>query len=92
LQNIKLRIFKGFLEWFECKISNLVRNLLQSFDVFYPQKDKLFWTMEVASLWEKIAWWAKFSKNWSKKKVTFAPWMEEGTQNLLTQIGSCGAL
>jgi hypothetical protein len=48
--------------------------------------------MEVVSLWEKISWWAKFSKNWLKKKVRLAPWMEEGNQNLLAQIGSCGVL
>jgi hypothetical protein len=27
-----------------------------------------------------------------KKKARLAPWMEEGTQNPLTQIGSCGVL
>ncbi len=37
-------------------------------------------------------WWAKFLKNWSKKKAKLAPWMEEGAQNLLTQIGSRGVL
>jgi hypothetical protein len=46
----------------------------------------------VANLWEKISWWARFLKNWLKKKVRLAPWMEEGTQNLLTQIGSHGVL
>jgi hypothetical protein len=49
-------------------------------------------TIEVASLWEKISWWVKFSNNWSKKKVRLAPWMEQGTQNLLAQIGSHGVL
>jgi hypothetical protein len=48
--------------------------------------------MEVANLWKKISWWAKFLKNWLKKKVRLAPWMEEGNQNLLAQIGSCGVL
>ncbi len=41
-------------------------------------------------MWEKNSWWAKFSKNWSKKKARLAPWMEEGTQNLLAQIGRHG--
>jgi hypothetical protein len=79
LQNIELWISEGFLEWFESKILNLTTNLLQWFDVLYTQKDKMFWTMKVASLWEKNSWRAKFSKNWSKKKVRLAPWMEEGT-------------
>ncbi len=59
---------------------DLATNLLQWFDVFYPQND----------LWEKISWWAKFSKNWLKKKARLAPWMEECAQNLLAQIGSRG--
>jgi hypothetical protein len=46
----------------------------------------------VAKLWEKISWWAKFSKNWSKIKVKLAPWMEKGVQNLLAQIGNRGVL
>jgi hypothetical protein len=46
----------------------------------------------VANLWEKISWSAKFSKNWSKKKVRFAPWMEESIRNLLAQIGNYGVL
>jgi hypothetical protein len=66
--------------------------LLQWFDVLYPQKKKVHWITKVVSLWEKISWWAKISKNWSKKKARLAPWMEEGTQNLLAQIGSHGVL
>jgi len=31
-------------------------------------------------------------KNWLKKKTRLAPWMEEGIQNLLIQIGSYGVL
>ncbi len=46
----------------------------------------------MVSLWEKISWWAKFSKNWSKKKEKLAPLMEKGTQNLMAQIGSSGVL
>ncbi len=46
----------------------------------------------MANLWEKISWWTKFSKNWSKKNAKLAPWMEEGAQNLLAQIGSHGVL
>jgi len=41
LQNIELWIFEQFSEWFECKISNSTTNLLQWFDVLYPQKDKV---------------------------------------------------
>jgi hypothetical protein len=48
--------------------------------------------MEVVNLWEKISWWAKFSKNWSKKKAKLTPWMEEGIQNFMAQIGSSGVL
>jgi hypothetical protein len=46
----------------------------------------------VANLWEKVSLWAKFSKNWLKKKVRFAAWMEKDIKNLLAQIGSCGVL
>ncbi len=46
----------------------------------------------MANLWEKISWWGKFSKNWSKKKTRLTPWMEEGAPNLLAQIGNCGVL
>jgi hypothetical protein len=45
-----------FPEWFECKILNLATNLLQWFNVPYPQKDKVHWTTKVVSLWEKISW------------------------------------
>ncbi len=85
LQYTKLQNFEGFSKWFECKLPYVATNLLQW---FYPQEDKVHWTMEVASLWEKISWWAKFSKNFSKKKARLAPWMEEGAWNLLAQIGS----
>jgi hypothetical protein len=40
----ELQISKVFLEWFECKILDSGTNLLQWFDVFYPQKDKVHWT------------------------------------------------
>jgi len=46
----------------------------------------------VTNLWETISWWEFFLKNWLKKKTRFAPWMEEGAQNLLAQIKSCGVL
>jgi hypothetical protein len=48
--------------------------------------------MKVVDLWDKISWWVKFSKNFSKKKAILTPWMEEGVQNLLTQLGSRGIL
>jgi hypothetical protein len=40
----KLQISKVFSEWFECKILDSGTNLLQWFDVLYPQKDKVHWT------------------------------------------------
>jgi len=46
----------------------------------------------VANLWGKFSWWAKFFKNWLKKMVRLAPWMEKGIQNLLAQIGNDGVL
>jgi hypothetical protein len=46
--------------------------------ILYPQKDKAHWIMEVTNLWDKISWWAKFSKNFLKKAGP-KPWMEEGT-------------
>ncbi len=74
LQYTKLWDFEKFLEWFECKISNVTTNLLQWFNVLYPQKDKVHWTMEVASLWAKNSWWAKFLKNWLKLKTLWPNW------------------
>ncbi len=50
LQYTKLRIFEGFPKWFECKILNLITNLLQWFDVIYPQKEKVHWTKKVVNL------------------------------------------
>jgi hypothetical protein len=55
LHYTKLQNFKRFLEWFECKISDVATNLLQWFDVFYPQRDKVHWTTKVVNLWEKIS-------------------------------------
>jgi len=49
------RIFKVFLEWFECKILDLATNLLQWFDVVYSQKDKVHSTIEVANSWESFS-------------------------------------
>ncbi len=43
-QYTKLRISKVFSKWFECKILDSSTNLLQWFDVLYPQKDKVHWT------------------------------------------------
>jgi len=40
LQYTELQNFEGFSKWFECKFSNGTTNLLQWFDVFYPQKDR----------------------------------------------------
>ncbi len=34
----------------------------------------------------------QFLKNWLKKTMKLAPWMEEGVWNFLTQIGSCGVV
>jgi hypothetical protein len=85
-QYTKLQIFKGFLESFECKISDAYSNkFVAMVYVFYRQKNKAHWTMEVANLWEKISWWTKFLKKISKKKARQAPWMEEDVQNLLAQ-------
>jgi hypothetical protein len=63
----------GFCNTPTFKILNATTNFLQWFDVLYPQKDKVHWTKEVMNLWEKNSWWVKFSKNWLKKKVRFAP-------------------
>jgi hypothetical protein len=50
LQCTKLWISEGFPKLFGCKILNSTINLLQWFDVLYPQKDKTHWTIEVANL------------------------------------------
>jgi hypothetical protein len=62
-------------------------NLLQWFDVFYPQKEKAKCTIEVANLWEKNFIMGQ-KLHWLKKKVRFAPWMEKDIKNLLAQIQS----
>jgi hypothetical protein len=49
---------------------------MQWFEVFYPQKDKAHWTMEVMKLWDQVAWWAKFNKNVLKINAWLALWME----------------
>jgi hypothetical protein len=91
-QYTKIWTSKVFLEWFECKILDSGTNLLQWFDGLYPQKVKVHWTIEVVSLWEKISWWAKFLKNWLKKKTRITPWIEEGVRNLLAKIANYGVL
>jgi hypothetical protein len=35
---------------------------MQWFAIFYPQKDKAHWIVEVMDSWDKLAWWAKFNK------------------------------
>jgi hypothetical protein len=42
--------------------------------------------MKVASLWEKNSWWAKFLKNWLKKKMRLAPWDVEYFVNNSTKM------
>jgi hypothetical protein len=37
LQYIELWNSEGFLEWFECRILDVTTNLLQWFNVLYPQ-------------------------------------------------------
>jgi hypothetical protein len=49
-------------------------------------KDKANWTMEVVEFLDKMTWWAKFSKNLSKRKTQLTLWMKEGLQNLFCQI------
>ncbi len=53
-QYIELQNSKGFLEWFECKISDVATNLLHWCEFFYPQKDKAEWTTKVVDLWNTI--------------------------------------
>ncbi len=79
--------FKRFSKWFKCEVLYVILNLLQWFEVFYAQNDKVHWTMEVVDLWDKISWWVKFSEK-SSQKAKLTPWMKEGIQNLFTQIGS----
>jgi hypothetical protein len=79
------------LKWFECKVLDATLNLLQWFEVHYPQKDKAHCTIKVVDLWNKVSWWAKFTKT-SLKKLKLTPWIKVVTKNFLTQIGSCGVL
>jgi hypothetical protein len=46
----------------------------------------------VVNLWDEISWRAKFTKNFSQKKLSLTPWMEEGAWNLFTKITSYGVL
>jgi hypothetical protein len=55
-QYMELQNFVEFSKWFECEIFDVIINLLQWCD------DKVHWTIEVVSLWDKISWWAKFLK------------------------------
>jgi hypothetical protein len=50
LEYTKLLNLTGFLEWLDCKVSNVVSNLMQWFEVFYSQNDKGYWFMEVTKL------------------------------------------
>jgi len=51
-----------FSKWYECEIFDAAINLLQWCD------DKVHWTINVASLWDKISWWAKFLKKLFEEK------------------------
>jgi hypothetical protein len=46
LEYTKLLNLLGFLEWLDCKVSNVASNLMQWFEVFYSQKDKAYWFVE----------------------------------------------
>lgn len=66
----------------------MVFNWIQWLEVFYPQKGfKVHWTMEMMELSNKVVEWAKFTQIVFKKIAWLAPLMEEGAQNLLSQIG-----
>jgi hypothetical protein len=80
-----------FLEWLDCKVLDAAFNLMQCFESFIHKKGKLHWIVEVMELWDKVAWWVIFNKNFLKK-AWLAPWMEEGACNLLSQIGNQGIL
>jgi hypothetical protein len=54
-----------------------MQNLWQWFDVLYQQKDKVHWSIEVASLWETISWWAKFSRIGQRKRGLHHGWKKE---------------
>jgi hypothetical protein len=66
VQYIKFWILEGFPKWFE--FTHSATNLLQGFDAIYQQKNKVHWIMEVANLWEKTSWWAKFQKIGLRKR------------------------
>jgi hypothetical protein len=57
---------------------------------YLSTKGLAHWTTKVVDLWEKVSWWAKFTKSFSKKKSRLAPWMEESTQNLIALIKRSG--
>lgn len=65
---------------------------MQWIEIFYSQKDKAHWTMEVTELWDKVAWQAKFSKNILKKEGAVGTMDGKRAQNLFSQIGSQGIL
>jgi hypothetical protein len=59
LEYTKLLNLTWFLEWFDCKVSNVVFNLMQWFEVFYSKKDKAHWFVEVTKLCNcaTFVWW-----------------------------------
>jgi hypothetical protein len=80
-----------FLEWFDCKVLDATFNLMQWFEFFIHKKGKSHWIVEVTKLWDKVAWWVIFNKNFLKK-AWLARWMEEGACNLFSQIRNQGIL
>jgi hypothetical protein len=50
-----------FLEWLDYKVSYVVFNWIQWFEMFYLQKGfKVHWILEMMELSNKVAEWAKF--------------------------------
>ncbi len=65
-------IYQALKFW---KVLDATVNLLQWFEVHYPQKNKVHWIIEVVDLWDKVSWWAKFTKTFSMK-LKLAPWIK----------------
>jgi hypothetical protein len=91
LEYTKLLNSTLFLEGLECKVLDATSNFMQWFEYFNHKKDKLHWIVEMTELWDKVAWWVIFNKNFLKK-VWLAPWIEEGAYNFFSQIGNQGIL
>ncbi len=92
LQYTKLWNSKGILEWFEWKILDEATNLLQWLLSSMHKTTRCIGPRRWQTCGKFFHGGPNSQKIGPRRRQGFAPWMEEGVQNLLIQIGSCGVL